>query len=482
MTSWATFCRTREGPSSAATLGPARRRRRPPVWRRRPRGGDITSRARRLAKPRDDEPTRRTLGKSESTDGARRAAGPCAGTSAPVPRPRRSGRRLRRDPAPVLPGIEVLLADSVHLVRGPRGRAGHQPGRRRRGRRRATSTGCSAPASGWWRCSARSTASAAPPPRARPWPRRSTAPPAFQSTVSMAAPAPTDRCWPVSTSCWSTSPTSAPATTPTSRTTIEVMRAAERLGQPVVVLDRPNPIGGTVQGNMLEPRIAPSSGALAMPMRHGLTLGELARLANLDLAIGADLRGPGWPTGAGRSRSMVTGFPFLPPSPNLKDLESLFHYPGHLPVRGDRALGGAGDRFAVSPGRRALARYRTPCSRRCPAARLPGVQFLGVRFTPDQARRRQVRGDHRSRDPAGADRSGRRTIRRSRLPSCSPTIRRDPSRPDRFHVRRHFDRLAGGTSLREALLAGTRSPDRAGAGHRRYRARSPCCSGRAAAS
>ena len=73
-------------------------------------------------------------------------------------------------------------------------------------------------------------------------------------------------------------------------TTIEVMRVAARLKKTVVVLDRPNPIGGAVQGNVLDLAYRSFVGALAMPMRHGLTLGELAVLANLDLNLGADLR------------------------------------------------------------------------------------------------------------------------------------------------------------------------------------------------
>jgi len=72
-------------------------------------------------------------------------------------------------------------------------------------------------------------------------------------------------------------------------TTVEVMRAAHRLGKRVVVLDRPNPIGAPVQGNVLDPHYRSAIGLLAVPIRHGMTLGELARLANRDLEIGARL-------------------------------------------------------------------------------------------------------------------------------------------------------------------------------------------------
>src|SRR3989304_258436 len=63
-------------------------------------------------------------------------------------------------------------------------------------------------------------------------------------------------------------------------TTIEVMRSAARLGRTVIILDRPNPIGGAGQGNVLDPAHRSFVGPLAMPMRHGVTPGELAHLAN----------------------------------------------------------------------------------------------------------------------------------------------------------------------------------------------------------
>ncbi len=112
-------------------------------------------------------------------------------------------------------------------------------------------------------------------------------------------------------------------------TTVDVMEAAGRKGIPVVVLDRPNPIGGAVQGNVLEPAHVTAVGRLAVPMRHGLTLGELARLARRPTWT---FQGSWWscPPRAGGAACAFdqTGLPFIPPSPNLRTLESLFHYPG----------------------------------------------------------------------------------------------------------------------------------------------------------
>jgi uncharacterized protein YbbC (DUF1343 family) len=234
-------------------------------------------------------------------------------------------------------------------------------------------------------------------------------------------------------------------------TTIEVMRVAARRNLPVVVLDRPNPIGGLVQGNILDMAYRSFVGALPMPMRHGLTLGEAARLANQELRLGADLRvvpAAGWRRGAFFGS---TGLPFLPPSPNLQTLESLFHYPGTCLFEGT----------ALSVGRGTDAAFRQvgapwlDVSRvlaALPTHRLPGVQFLGVRFTPERPGDgkydgvplrgiRMVLTDPERYDP---------TLTAVVLLSTINRIH-----PDSLRFRpAHFDRLAGGTTLRDAVIAG----------------------------
>jgi len=166
-------------------------------------------------------------------------------------------------------------------------------------------------------------------------------------------------------------------------TTTEVMRSAARRRIPVVVLDRPNPIGGAVQGNVLDTSFASPVGLLAIPMRHGMTLGELALLAKHDLGLGTDLRVVpmrGW------KRSMYfdeTGLPFIPPSPNLKTVESLVHYPGTCLFEGTTLSVGRGtDHPFEQVGapwvdtQQVLTRMR--------AESLPGVAFQAVSFTPHQ--------------------------------------------------------------------------------------------------
>jgi uncharacterized protein YbbC (DUF1343 family) len=106
------------------------------------------------------------------------------------------------------------------------------------------------------------------------------------------------------------------------------MEAAGRAGIPFVVLDRPNPIGGRVQGNTLDPAFSSFVGRFAVPMRHGLTPGELARLLVGEFGIEVDLRvvpADGW------TREMpydATELPWVAPSPNMPNVTSALHYPG----------------------------------------------------------------------------------------------------------------------------------------------------------
>jgi uncharacterized protein YbbC (DUF1343 family) len=111
-------------------------------------------------------------------------------------------------------------------------------------------------------------------------------------------------------------------------TMVLAMRAAAAAGKRIVVLDRPNPIGCAMEGPVLDTAFASFIGMLPIPLRHGMTMGELARFANAELHIGADLvvvPVKGW------RRCMwfdETGLPWVRPSPNLPDLASVAWYPG----------------------------------------------------------------------------------------------------------------------------------------------------------
>jgi uncharacterized protein YbbC (DUF1343 family) len=112
-------------------------------------------------------------------------------------------------------------------------------------------------------------------------------------------------------------------------TALLAMRSARNAGVEVVVLDRPNPIGGRlVQGPTRAPADSSFNGMLQIPMRHGLTFGELTLYGNDELHIGARLiviPMDGW----GREQWYdETGLPWIAPSPNMPDLESATHYAG----------------------------------------------------------------------------------------------------------------------------------------------------------
>jgi uncharacterized protein YbbC (DUF1343 family) len=119
------------------------------------------------------------------------------------------------------------------------------------------------------------------------------------------------------------------------------MRAAKKFGKRVVVCDRPNPIGGSkVAGNVLED---PSFvGQFATPTRHGLTLGELARLFNEHFKIGCDLevvRMDGWERSLWQDQ---TDAPWVLPSPNIPTIDSATVFPGTVHFEGTQISEGRG--------------------------------------------------------------------------------------------------------------------------------------------
>jgi uncharacterized protein YbbC (DUF1343 family) len=111
-------------------------------------------------------------------------------------------------------------------------------------------------------------------------------------------------------------------------TMVYAMRAARAAGVRIVVLDRPNPIGCIMDGPVLDTAFASFIALVPVPLRHGMTMGELARFANAVLGIGADLVVVPM---RGYRRCMwfdETGLPWVRPSPNLADAEAVGWYPG----------------------------------------------------------------------------------------------------------------------------------------------------------
>ena len=121
------------------------------------------------------------------------------------------------------------------------------------------------------------------------------------------------------------------------------MRAARRLGKRVLVCDRPNPINGaSIAGNILEPEYASFVGQFPLPTRHGMTVGELARMFNEHFQIGCDLEVipmKGWQRAFWHDD---TDAPWVMPSPNMPTLDSATVFPGTVHFEGTQVSEGRG--------------------------------------------------------------------------------------------------------------------------------------------
>jgi uncharacterized protein YbbC (DUF1343 family) len=121
------------------------------------------------------------------------------------------------------------------------------------------------------------------------------------------------------------------------------LKGARRAGLPVVVCDRPNPIGGlAVEGPMLEAGFESFVGMYPIPMRHGMTIGELARMFNEHFGIGAKLEVV-WMQGWKRQQYHdETGLPWVLPSPNIPTCGTCVVYPGTVLFEGTNVSEGRG--------------------------------------------------------------------------------------------------------------------------------------------
>jgi uncharacterized protein YbbC (DUF1343 family) len=150
----------------------------------------------------------------------------------------------------------------------------------------------------------------------------------------------------------------------------------------LVVLDRPNPLGGTVlEGNVLQPQYLSFVGMHPLPPRHAMTVGELALLFREELGLDAELqvvRMRGW------RREMAfedTGLPWVMPSPNMPTIDTAWVYPGGCLVEGTNLSEGRG---TTRPFEMVGAPWLDPwrLARDLEQERLPGVRFRPTYFTP----------------------------------------------------------------------------------------------------
>jgi uncharacterized protein YbbC (DUF1343 family) len=163
-----------------------------------------------------------------------------------------------------------------------------------------------------------------------------------------------------------------------------VMQAAREAGIAVIVADRPNPIGGDkVEGPVLDPSLASFVGAYPMPIRHGMTIGELANMMNTDFGIGCDLtvvKCTNWQ----RSKPATVhtnGLPWVPPSPNMPTPDTALVYPGTCLVEGTNLSEGRG---TTRPFEMVGAPFINAdlLADRLNQRGLSGVRFRPVWFTP----------------------------------------------------------------------------------------------------
>jgi uncharacterized protein YbbC (DUF1343 family) len=160
------------------------------------------------------------------------------------------------------------------------------------------------------------------------------------------------------------------------------MEAAAKHHIQFVVLDRPDPLGGEViEGPMLDPDRTSFTGYFPMPVRYGMTMGELARMFNAENKIGADLRVwsmENWRRGETYDQ---TGLAWIPPSPNLRTIDEAFLYPGiEILQAGGVSVGrGTDTPFQIigAPWIRADELADTLGRRK-----IPGVSFAAAQFTP----------------------------------------------------------------------------------------------------
>lgn len=160
------------------------------------------------------------------------------------------------------------------------------------------------------------------------------------------------------------------------------MEAAQENNIPFIVLDRPNPLSGeVVAGPVLNPEYKSFIGNYPIPLRHGMTVGELAKLFNEEFDIGADLtvvEMNKW------KRSMYydeTPLQFIAPSPNMPTLDTALVYPGAALIEGTNVSEGRG---TTKPFELIGAPFinSTELAAALNEKNLPGVMFRAASFTP----------------------------------------------------------------------------------------------------
>jgi uncharacterized protein YbbC (DUF1343 family) len=160
------------------------------------------------------------------------------------------------------------------------------------------------------------------------------------------------------------------------------MQAARECGKRFIVLDRPNPIGGIqVEGNILESEFSSFVGMFPIPMRHGMTIGELALMFDEEFGIGCELDVSKMEGCQREWYFNETGLPWVMPSPNMPTLDTAVVYPGGVMFEGTNLSEGRGTTrpFEII-GAPFIDPYELAASLN--NEQLPGVVFRPLHFRP----------------------------------------------------------------------------------------------------
>lgn len=237
------------------------------------------------------------------------------------------------------------------------------------------------------------------------------------------------------------------------------MEAAAETGKKFVVLDRPNPINGIdVEGNILEMEFSTFVGLFPIPVRHGLTTGELAQMFNeegwLKNGVKANLTVipvKGW------NRKMwfdQTGLKFRAPSPNIPDLETAVVYPGLCLLEGANISEGRG---TLQPFRQFGAPWINAgqLTDQLNQLNLAGIKFQEHRFTPVTIEGMATHPKYEGRECHGVKiEITDRRIFSSYISGVKIIDAIYRLYPDSLEWRvSHFDRLCGSAKVRQTIVA-----------------------------
>ena len=228
-----------------------------------------------------------------------------------------------------------------------------------------------------------------------------------------------------------------------------VLRSAGKAGKPVYVLDRPNPITGIlVEGGQVDAGFESFVGIVNIPMRHGMTLGELAHYMNMEYELGADLhviQMTNW------QREMwfdETGLQWIPTSPAMPHLSTAILYPGMCLLEGTNLSLGRGTSLPFeicgAPWLKSFS-----LAEELNSLNLPGVRFRPITFIPSTS-------IHAGSECQGVqvhitDRDMLRPV--SMALNLIAVVRWLSGEAWAWNP--HFERLAGSTGIRSALESGT---------------------------